>query len=978
MSRTSCMVYLFVILAGAAARGEDLSAAGRALNTPVWRRWAIVATPGVRNSGVGDLLTARLSTHDAVELLERDSLESALRELTVAHLAGASATAERLEFGRISQADALICLDESKADDNSTRFLRMTICDVRHGARVAMELMPMDEAPDTLAATCSRFFDRVRRRFPKGVQSLIAIPPFVSHGLQHDFDHLQRGCAMLLASTLSQRPGIAVIAIEEARHILRELSINRQQIDDRIVPIVVQGDFTTDAVSIRKGIDLTVTVRDGADNQLKKNWQGLSEQDLTTVLRNDVLSHVLQRTSGNSIVPLTRKQQIAELAQRADALGLAGSYTEALGLHEAALLIDPDHFNERVAAVEHYLMALTEHRMQSRRNWDEWEARPLEDRQDSVNPYADGFEERVPLFQSAVRHLEFVIRRRMVNPREAAWLLKALARHWKLACAFEPDHGPETRRLHEQAYVNLFSQCRHLDPKLRDGALHPRVRRVDSRFGGTVSRPKLQPWAQEAEWVEAALHTLDYRVFYRRHCSTPGYRPLPKDRTWTLPLMRRLLTEWVTPGLPQPAAIRFVGDLDHLVDFPHDELRAFWKDLASTSPFNAFLARFAILELDIKSADSEAKLRALQKELEQLQAEMRVVGRKTNDRNISSAMGLAAATCSHARIHIERRLKPYTAISTVTAKPYEIMANHIPPEVEKPRLQFRPLGIEAWCVRYLRCNDDFDVLCHANRIDSVGRDLVPRRIFDTPQDYERILSVACDGEHVWIAAAKSGIAVVTPTGRRVAQFLPDNRDTDSEHVRTGTLTGGSKEHAVMPPYTPFPAHITIDESLHRQPNALGRVPYRNLVLRAIGPGRCVAMAEYGRFRRIWVAEFRVAPADEQPSCRVLHVASREAQNIRSSAEDDDPSIRFQMQSLMDVRLADRHLLLVGRAGGVNEVKGYFRRPVGIDLETGDVEVVPLLVQSRRGRNSFSTGGQLVNAGADGLDVYHSPDGIGLI
>src|SRR4051812_1716331 len=45
------------------------------------KRWAILATPEVQKLGLADQLTALLSGHEGIELVDRDSLSAATREL---------------------------------------------------------------------------------------------------------------------------------------------------------------------------------------------------------------------------------------------------------------------------------------------------------------------------------------------------------------------------------------------------------------------------------------------------------------------------------------------------------------------------------------------------------------------------------------------------------------------------------------------------------------------------------------------------------------------------------------------------------------------------------------------------------------------------------------------------------------------------------------------------------------------------------
>ena len=74
-----------------------------------FRRWAIIASPEVQSSGVADLLTLKLS-EDGVELVERDQLAAATRELELSQLQQPAAASERLKLGKILGADALVLL----------------------------------------------------------------------------------------------------------------------------------------------------------------------------------------------------------------------------------------------------------------------------------------------------------------------------------------------------------------------------------------------------------------------------------------------------------------------------------------------------------------------------------------------------------------------------------------------------------------------------------------------------------------------------------------------------------------------------------------------------------------------------------------------------------------------------------------------------------------------------------------------------
>ena len=186
-----------------------------------FQRWAIVASPEVQSSGVADLLTLKLS-EDGVELVERDQLAAATRELELSQLQQPAAAGERLKLGKILEADALVLL--SSVEQNKQRFVRLVISETRYGSRLTLEHFAFSrEKADVLAVECAATVLRVRQRFQGGVERIIAVSPFLSKNLTRDFDHLPFGFSALLGQTLGRLPGVAVLEIEEVRAISKEL-----------------------------------------------------------------------------------------------------------------------------------------------------------------------------------------------------------------------------------------------------------------------------------------------------------------------------------------------------------------------------------------------------------------------------------------------------------------------------------------------------------------------------------------------------------------------------------------------------------------------------------------------------------------------------------------------------------------------------------------------------------------------------------
>ncbi|MBI2480598.1 MAG: hypothetical protein HYV60_18825, partial [Planctomycetia bacterium] len=77
---------------------------------PTLHRWAVIASNSVLESGLPDLLTVELSQDDSIQLVERERLRDATRELELATLMKAESIDQRLRLGKTLGADALMVL----------------------------------------------------------------------------------------------------------------------------------------------------------------------------------------------------------------------------------------------------------------------------------------------------------------------------------------------------------------------------------------------------------------------------------------------------------------------------------------------------------------------------------------------------------------------------------------------------------------------------------------------------------------------------------------------------------------------------------------------------------------------------------------------------------------------------------------------------------------------------------------------------
>lgn len=133
---TLCIVFFAV---AGRATDRDVSAFDA---TQRVSRWALLVAEPLRQSGVGDLLAAQLSTWEEVSLLERAELDKVVAELelTAAELVD-PASAPKL--GRLLKAEAILYLEQT--GDGEAAALRLLVLEARTGIPLAQWVVPRSD-----------------------------------------------------------------------------------------------------------------------------------------------------------------------------------------------------------------------------------------------------------------------------------------------------------------------------------------------------------------------------------------------------------------------------------------------------------------------------------------------------------------------------------------------------------------------------------------------------------------------------------------------------------------------------------------------------------------------------------------------------------------------------------------------------------------------------------------------------------------
>ena len=150
-----------------------------------YKRWGIIVAGELQQTGLADLVLAELSKEKGIELVERQQLDAALKELKLSAMLGSDA-AGRLKLGRMLNADALVFMSLSKPEPSQTPkareagqekqaekpCLEMIVSDCVYGARLRVDHLKYDPGEvEKLAKRCASSVLQTQKRFTAGILS---------------------------------------------------------------------------------------------------------------------------------------------------------------------------------------------------------------------------------------------------------------------------------------------------------------------------------------------------------------------------------------------------------------------------------------------------------------------------------------------------------------------------------------------------------------------------------------------------------------------------------------------------------------------------------------------------------------------------------------------------------------------------------------------------------------------------------------
>ena len=333
------------------------------------------------------LLESKLVAEPGTTWVERTDIDKLLKEQKLQAAFGPQGVGERVKFGRLLKADVLVTVRTVKNVPEPA--LEVAVSETAGGLRLLVRAVPVTKNPDTDVASLLGAVKDGIGRHGEAIREVVAVPPFVSHDLEFTHDHLRAALAKLAEAEALDRRGVVVVELEEAEALARELALTAPGAKlDRPLPVYLLGEYRNDG----RGGDRTLFVKMRAERGGKLVGKPFAE-----ILKPDAAPGAVREWAASTLDALARdgkprppadpRAEAKTLADRARVFARLGNWSEAFGLIEASLLLDPNQTELRVEALR-VLGPLME------KSWN------------SFSPKIEEVRKVRPLYRRGLEHLE--------------------------------------------------------------------------------------------------------------------------------------------------------------------------------------------------------------------------------------------------------------------------------------------------------------------------------------------------------------------------------------------------------------------------------------------------------------------------------------------------------------------------------------------------------------------------------------------
>jgi tetratricopeptide (TPR) repeat protein len=319
-----------LVCSGPATAADEATSGGNAPARPT------AGFLNVNESPVGSLLEQRLLADPRAVWLERGAIEALLHEHQLQSLLSAAAADERAKLGRLLKADLLVLLETAAKPNRAS----IVVCETSYGLRLGSQTVLLGDKPESDVAALEAVVHRALQRRGEKIVEIVAVSPLASRDLSYEYNYLEGAYGKLVEQALSDRPGLLLVELTEARAIARELATAGIGATlRRPMPIYLLGDFRHDG----KGEELRVTVRlQGfrGEEKLADREAKLRPGDAPAFLRK-AAAELVAASADAPRSPPDPHLEAQRLTDRAVEFQQLDQWQESLALLEAALLLEP-------------------------------------------------------------------------------------------------------------------------------------------------------------------------------------------------------------------------------------------------------------------------------------------------------------------------------------------------------------------------------------------------------------------------------------------------------------------------------------------------------------------------------------------------------------------------------------------------------------------------------------------------------------
>ncbi len=295
------------------------------------------------------LLEVKLLTDPAATWVERQNVDAVLKERQVQALFSPRGVGDRIALGKLLKAKLLVMIRRVKEVKEPT--LEVIVSETTGGLRLAISAVRMTNDADADVAALKT---AVRDGIGKGrapVRGVVAVPPFVNHDLSYEADHLKSAYAKLVETMVMTRPGVVAVELAEAEAIAKEVALTAPgEALNRPLPVYLFGEYRHDG----KGKDRTLTLTlkaERAGKAIGKPTEKKGNPDDAPSAIREWVKGVLDDFAGTANLVADPKAEAKQLTDRAGEFKRIGNWAECAALLDAAILLDPDHFDRHLASL---------------------------------------------------------------------------------------------------------------------------------------------------------------------------------------------------------------------------------------------------------------------------------------------------------------------------------------------------------------------------------------------------------------------------------------------------------------------------------------------------------------------------------------------------------------------------------------------------------------------------------------------------